>query len=184
MPKQKQKKTTTDYSFLAIKITGYHAAIDSSINYEVRDRHHHYPAAKVYSFGSRLELEGVCHYPAERDENNYAITVYGAEREADQFAMTLADCQVYSEDRLPVYRKSRGKEVPVYDVPKGVGLLERERGTPNWHGWLWVPPQTVTDMLTLIPQVKPLYLAIQQLREGRKYWIVSLTLQTNDPAVE
>ena len=55
-----------------------------------------------------------------------------------------------------VYRIVKGQQVPVYDVPKGVGFLERRRGTKAWMGCLWVPPRTVGDMLKLLPTVKPL----------------------------
>ena len=184
MAKRKSKNVTPEYSLLAIKISSYTAAIDASVNYEVRDRHHYRDDAKVYSFESRLEIEGVCTYPEERELGVYSITVYGTARHADQFALTLEDCHIRGDHGVPVYRKVRGKEVPVYDIPKSIGMLDRRRGTQSWHGWLWVPPRTVTDMLSLLPHVRPLYLGIHELREGRQHWIVGLTLQTADPATE
>ena len=45
---------------------------------------------------------------------------------------------------------------------------------------VWVSPHTVTDMLTLLPNVRPLFLTIQELRVERYRWIVGLTLQTNN----
>jgi len=183
MPRRK-KTRAEEYTFLALKLSGFDAAINASINYEVRDPRHYQDDAKVYTFGSQLDIEGVSTYPEERAGETYCLTVYGSEPCHDRFTLTLADCHVRDDHGVPMYRKVRGKEVPVYDVPKGIGHLERQRGTRTWVGWLWVLPQTVNDMLTLLPQVRPLYVDIHELRIGRQRWIVGLTLQTTDPAEE
>ena len=157
--KQKSKAVKSEYSFLAIKITGYNAAISAAVNYEVKDPHQYYDDAQVYAFDSRLEIEGICTYPDEHRDEEYSITVYGTDRKSKQFELTLADCQARDDKRLLVYRKVRGKQVPVYNIPKDVGMLEHRRATNStkkgWTGWLWVPPRTVTDMLTLLPHVHP-----------------------------
>ena len=31
-----------------------------------------------------------------------------------------------------------GEEVPVYDVPEGMGLIEKVRGSKEWSGFCWV----------------------------------------------
>tara|TARA_R110002096_G_scaffold61399_4_gene152604 strand:+ start:5253 stop:5549 length:297 start_codon:yes stop_codon:yes gene_type:complete len=98
--------------------------------------------------------------------------------------LTLADCHICDDKGSPKYRKVRGKEIPIYDIPKGIGRLERQRGTTNWLGNVWVSPQSVTDMLALLPNVKPLFLTIHEMRAERNHWIVGLTLQTKKPEDE
>jgi len=56
---KRKKKPVDEYAILGIKITGYKASVDASINYEVRDKRHYYRDAMVYSFDSSVELEGV-----------------------------------------------------------------------------------------------------------------------------
>jgi hypothetical protein len=181
---KKKKPTGPEYTFLAIKITDYSTHIDASISYKVRDTRHYQDDAKVYEFASEVELHGICTYPEDRSGDRYALTIRGSESRQGEFALTLADCHVRDDKGLPKYRRARGKEVPVYDIPKGIGLLERQRGTQSWTGWAWVSPRTITDMLTLLPHVHPLYVAIQEVKMQRARWIVSLTLQTADPANE
>lgn len=65
-----------------------------------------------------------------------------------------------------------------------IGNIQRQRNTKNWVGWCWLPPQIVSDMLTLLIQTKPLYISIHELKTGRKRWIVGLSLQTADPDEE
>ena len=82
------------------------------------------------------------------------------------------------------YRKVSGRSLPVYDIPEGLGLLDKDRGTRNWNGWLWVPEQTLTQMLILLTNVKPLYLEIHERKVKRTRWINGLRVQTTDPNEE
>lgn len=185
MPRKKKNKSKIEeYSFLAIEVNGYSAAIEAAINYEVKKPYDCDEDAKVYNFGSRLEIKGICTYPETRQGEEYSITVYGSEMREGMFDLRLKDCHVRGEDWQLKYQKVRGKEVPVYDVPKNIGMIDRIRGTKNWTGWLWVHPRIVSDMLTLLPHVRPLYLEIYERREGRRHWLTNFSLQTNDPAEE
>lgn len=184
MPTRKKTKPTDGYAFLGIKVNGYIVRINASINYDVRDPHHYHDDAMVYEFGSSLEIDGTCTYPEEREDEAYQFTIYGAEPRSGRFDLKLDDCHVRDDNGGRVYRKARGKEIPVYDVPKGIGPLERQRGTQLWTGWCWVTPLVVTDMLALLPNADPLFVGIHELKMGRKRWIVGLTLQTNDPGEE
>ena len=82
------------------------------------------------------------------------------------------------------YRKVRGNMVPVYDIPKDIGFLDKVRGGKAWSGAVWVAPQTTTDMLAVLPSVRPLYLALHELKIERRRFVSSLTLQTTHPAEE
>ena len=184
MSKEKNGHVKREHAFLAITISGYTAAIDAAINYEVNDKRFRHHDTKVYRFDSRLEIEGVCVYPESRQGEEYFISVHGSEREAGQFNLTLTGCHVRDEYGVKQYRKVRGEEVPVYDIPKEIGMLDRRPRNTAWNGWLWVPTHTISDMLALLPHVRPLYLGIYELKEKRTRWIRSVTLQTNNPAEE
>ena len=82
------------------------------------------------------------------------------------------------------YRMVRGQSQPVYEVPKGIGHLEKVRGANEWSGWTWVLPQTFTDMLTLLSNVSPIYVELHELKIGRIRHIVSITLKNTDPEEE
>jgi hypothetical protein len=173
-----------EYEFLSIEITNYKAYVNASINYEVMDKRHYYDDAKVYDFGSHLEIEGICNYPEEREGDEHHITIYSTERSFRDFELTLSDCQVRNEDSTLKYRRVRGKDVPVYNIPKGLGTLEKVRGEPLWTGCLWVKQETVTQVLSLLPVVKPLYMYIHERKIDRHRWIVNFAVQTSDPAEE
>jgi len=179
----KRKKTVEEYEFLGIKITGYKASVDASINYEVRDKRHYYRDAKVYSFDSSVELEGVCNYPEEREGEKFLFSVHGREIHEGGFDVTLSGCHVL-DDGARKYRRVRGEDVPVYEVPKGIGPIQRVRGIGGWSGWCWISPRAVSDMLALLPNVSPLYISLHERKIGRNRWINGLTLQTTDPAEE
>jgi hypothetical protein len=181
---KRKKPSIEEYSFSTVELSAFKASVDASINHEVRDPKRYRDSAKVYDFHSQLELEGIFRYPEERLKEIFQLTVYGRELDHPELTLTLKDCHVRDDQGSYKYRKVRGKESPVYDIPKNIGYLERQRGTKNWMGVVWVSQSTVTDMLTLLPSIQLLYLALHERRFGRHRGIVSVTLQTNNPEEE
>jgi hypothetical protein len=178
--KNRNKKPSVTYELLSIRLGGYRA----SVNPYARDKRHQYADPKIYSFGTSVELEGVCDYPDERSGDRYVISVHGWETEEGEFEARLSDRHVKDEDGTWKYRKVRVEEIPVYGVPDGLGLIEKVRGKNEWTGFCWVSPRTVSDMLLLLPHVSPLYISIHERKVGRTRWINGLTLQMSHPAFE
>ena len=176
--------TKDEYNFLSIKVSNYKAYVDAAINYEVRDKRHYHSDAKVYRFSSHVEIDGICTWPEEREGDEYSMTIYGNEIHPGDFKLSLSDCHVKDENWSLKYKRVRGKDVPIYDVPKGLGTLDKVRGVAAWAGNIWVPETTITNMLSLLPVVNPLYIFIHENKIERHRWIVGLTLQTTDPAEE
>lgn len=96
----------------------------------------------------------------------------------------LSGRHMMDDDGARKYRKVRGEEIPVYDVPDGLGLIEKVRGEKRWSGFCWVSPGTVSDMLALLPHVHPLYISIHERKVGRTRWINGLSLQMSHPGFE
>ena len=180
----RKKTPSVEYELLSIPLSGFVASVDASVNHKARDRRHHYRDPKIYSFGSSVELVGVCDYPEERSGESYVISVHGWETEEGEFEARLSDRHVMDEDGMRKYRKVRGKEIPMYDVPEGIDLIEKVRGEKRWSGFCWVSPGTVSDMLLLLPHVRPLYISIHERKVGRTRWINGLTLQMSHPGYE
>lgn len=181
---KRKKRPTVVHEHLAIEIENFKARIDSSLNYDVREPRYRYDEARVYEFLTAIDIEGICVWPEERADEIYRITIYGSEKHTGEFERILKDFHVRDEYGSRVYRKVRGKHVPVYDIPNGIGFLERQRGTKDWSGCVWVLPRVTLDMLALLPNLSPLYLAIHECKKGRHRRILGLALQTTNPADE
>ena len=174
----------TEYSFTAIQITNYDIYIDSSINYEVRDKRHHFDDAKIYDFSSYIKFHGSCMDSQGINDRKYEIIAYGSEAQPGDFDLKLSDCHLQDEKGFRQFRKYRGREVPIYNIPNGIGMLTRLKGSQITFGSAWVSPETITNMLAVLPHVSPIYLSIhERLIEGQR-WIIGLTLQTSDPDEE
>lgn len=163
-----------EYTILSILMSRYRLSVNASIN----------PDARIYSFGTSVELEGVCDYPEERSGESYVIDVHGYEHKEGDFEIRLSNRHVRDKDGERVYRKVRGVEVPVYDVPEGIGLLEKTSGTGKWTGYCWVSPRMISDILVMLPHIRPLYVSIHERKVGQHRWINGLSLQTSHPAFE
>ena len=102
MPRKKSKKPEYEHSFLSIKVDHYEASVDAGINYEVHDLRRCGGDEKVFSFGTQVEIKGICIYPEECAEETYTIIVYGDDRKDERFALTLKDCHAI-DDKWRVY---------------------------------------------------------------------------------
>lgn len=179
-----KKSPEPEYSILGIEVTSYIARIDSSINHYVRDQRHRTSETKVYRFYSYIEVEGIANYPDDRLGEQYKLTIFGHEPEPGMFSSKLSDYRAYDENGAPKYRKVRGQETLVYDEPKKIGYLDRQYRSKDWSGAVWVAPHIVTDMLTLLPHVRPIYIQIHVQKVDRNNRIIGLMLQTVNPAEE
>ena len=94
---------------------------------------------------------------------------------------TLADCHVCDEEGFKKYRKSRGVDKPVYDVPKGIGSLHKSHGVRQWSSALWLTPDIVSDMIVLLLSDLDIYVACHIRHENRVAWLIGLDLQTANP---
>jgi len=104
-------------------------------------------------------------------------SVYEDEATFEKDVVSLADHSLR-------YRTYRGEDVPVYDRPRSLGLLNKVRGEARWTGWLFTPTRFIADMLPLLTHGPDLFVALHERRSGRTRWIHGLSLQTNDPAEE
>ena len=181
-----RQKTIEEYTLLGIEVAGYKARSESSLNYNLRGSHPRYARDEdlIYKFVTTLEITGVSTYPSERAGDTYELTLRGHESHPGEFSETLRDYQVRDEYGVPVYRKYRGDQIPVYDGPPGLATLNKRRGERIWDVWLPMAPRLVSDILSLLVHVRPLYASIHERKMGRDRWIQSLTVQTTNPADE
>jgi hypothetical protein len=178
------KKPVEEYSLISIKVRNHKARVGASINHKANDKRYQYDELRVYQFDSFLEIAGVCNYPEERSGDRYQITVYGDQPDEGDLNARLKEFHIKDKNGDPKYRKSRGHYLPVYEIPKAVGFLQKERGENSWNGCAWVSDQTVSMMLTLLERNGPVFAELHERRVARNRWINGLTLQTTDPAYE
>lgn len=183
MPK-KTAKPKKVYTLLALRLEQYSAQVDAVINPDLHSPYFRYEGTRIYSFSSNIELGATAHWPDERAGEEFTFTIYGLSPYDEKLRQTLADRQERDEKGSLKFRKVRGQYCPVYNVPEGIGIVDKVRGTQNWSGTAWVGPNTISDMLQLLTTVAPLYIFLHELRIARKRWIKGITLQTTDPAEE
>jgi hypothetical protein len=185
--KRRSRKPTEEYTHLGIQLDDYKVRAEAEINhlaygpeYAWRDP----DEEPLYEFETHLELFGVCVYPEERAGDRYALMIYSELNPESRIYWKLQDIQEVDEFRARKYRTYRGKEIPVYLPPKGMGTLEKERGEPAWHGTIWAQPRYVNDLLVVLGHERQLYLAINERKIERQRWIRGISVQTTDPAEE
>lgn len=189
MPRKqrKAKKPEDEHTHLAVRVDRYDAHVSAGINHNAYQPQYAFDLDEddpLYRFTTHLEIVGTCTYPEVRAGDEYLVTIYGEDAPSMGMDRTLKSIQARDEHHAPVYRTYRGKRVPVFIVPKGMGLLEKIRGQARWTAWLHAAPRFVSDALVVLAQRRQVYVAIHERREQRSRWVQSLSVQTTDPAEE
>jgi hypothetical protein len=180
----RKKNSVDDYVSLAIRISKFEVTVGASINVHLRTTvpYSWDDSDSVVAPDFRLVITGICTYPETRANDSYEITVYG-ERLARE-KLTFEQIRVRDKYNVPVYRKYRGKDYPVFKVPPGIATVERLRGTSEWHAGLFVEPKTASRMLAVLSLERELYASIDEQKVDRQRWVRGFSLQTRDPANE
>ena len=177
----RKRKQREEHVYIEAKIESYEASLDASINpyaFEPQYAWNLHDDDAVLQFTSNLSVTAKLIYPEKRIGEEYEITFYGGRTSSRDLGLTLRDIHVRDEHGARKYRQYRGNEIPVYSPPKGLGLLEKVRGEPRWHGWLTAAPRFVTDALILLGQSQPMFLTIHEHKEGLARWIRNVSLKT------
>lgn len=159
MPRERQRqgKREEQHTHLAIRVDRYDAGVRASINHNVYAPQYAWnldDADPVYELTNEVTITGTATYPPERAGDTYELKMYGNDAPSHRLNLELKDVQERDEHGSPKYRQYRGKEIPVYLAPKGLGLLDKVRGEPHWTAWLFVSSRLVADAVILLGQQK------------------------------
>jgi hypothetical protein len=189
-PKKKRSsraKPLEEYTRVAMRVNSYKVRAEAALNHNARNAEYAFRDTEdepLYHFLAHVEIAATCIYPEERVGDGYQLTIYGEDHPDSDVFWKLKDVQVIGEHHAPQYREYRGKRVPVYAPPKGMGMLDKERGRPAWRGTIWAQPRFLSDALILLGQSQPLFLEVLERKIKRHRWIQGITLQSTDPAAE
>jgi hypothetical protein len=178
------RKVSQEDSYLSIKVDSYDAAAGLSVNLDLRTSvpYDYDDDDPVFTRNVRIELVGTSTYPDARAGDKYEITVYGELSERKQ--PRLKDAQVRDRHGVPAYRPCRGRQIPVFKLPRGLAVIEKRRGLREWTLCLSVLPNVTSDMLAMLSASRQLYAAVHERKVERQRWVLSFLLQTKDPAEE
>lgn len=176
-----KKVRQVEYAFLSLAVNDFSINSGISINHEVHDSRHSPPETGIYQQYSSITLRCRNIDPADPLTDTYQFSLYGQSTDSMSPELTLADYHVRDDEGFAVYRKKKGEEIPVYDLPKGMGVLAKHRGERHWSSALWLTPAIVSDMIALLLSDKEIYAACHIRYDGRVAWLNGFDLQTINP---
>jgi len=179
-----KSKGTEDYE-LHLSVGHYDATVSAGINHNAYSPHLAWNLDErdpVFEFGSDIHIKSTLIYPDERAGEQYELTFYTADAPSQNLSAVLKDLHKRDKNGVPQYREYRKKQVPVYSPPKGLGFLNKVRGEPHWTAWIRASGRFVNDTLTLLQRDGRFFVIVHVRKEERTHWILSVHLQTKDPA--
>lgn len=170
-----------EYSFLSLLVTDFHVRTGISLNHEVINAKLLSPETTIYQQYSSIELHCRNIDPDYLTTDTYQFSLYGHPLEHSTPELTLANFHVKDDKGVETYRRVKGRDVPIYNVPKGINTLTKRRGSRHWSSALWLKPQIVSDMVTLLSSDKDLYVACHLTKIERVQWLIGFDMQTENP---
>lgn len=185
--RKRPNKPDEEHSHIIIRLEHYEAGVEARVN--------HYAYAPqyawnlddddpLYEFTNQIVITGNSIYPPERQGDRYKLTIQGTESSSHRLNAKLKDIHARDKYGSPKYREYRGKQIPIYQPPHGLGLVEKVRGERCWTAWLFVAPRFINDLLVLLGHQRHLFLALHERKIDRSRWVQGMTLQTSDPTEE
>ncbi len=181
---KRRSKPKVEHEVLSLEVESFSASVDAGVDFRLRDPRYRREDAHIYRHTSQLEIECKSLSPKSRAGVTYRVTVYGEDPSEARFSLKVGDCKARGEDGRPLYDKKRGQLTPVYNIPHGIGFLQKDRGATDWSAAAWVSADNATQMLTLLMSARPLYVSLEERKEGRYRAIVNFSLQTTHPDEE
>jgi hypothetical protein len=179
-----KRKSAETHTFLSIRVDSYDVRSAAGISIFLVGTASDYLSEDedVFDSQTHLTVRGECIDPKERYGERYEVLVHG--ERASHPRLKVKDIHATDKDDLRVYRTRYGRNMPVFNVPRGIATLERRRDDRVWSAWVTVEPNLVTDMLIVLSLNRQSYLSIHEKRFERRRWIRDLSLQTTDPSTE
>lgn len=187
MPPKRSPQKQAEHINLVLRVEHYDVGVAAGINHNSYSPEFAWDLNEdepVYDFSAQVIVKGIAIYPDKRANESYELTFYTSDRSAQRLSITLKDIQNRDERGSRQYRQYRGKQIPIYSTPEGLGLLDKVRGEPRWTAWLMVSRKFASDLLIVLGHTKPAFLTLHERKEGRARWVQSVGLQTNDPLEE
>ena len=100
----------------------------SSVNHEIQDKHYHWKNPRAYESYSSVEILGFFTDPEDKMGMRYKLSIYSHDPDPGDSAKRLSDYQVRDDNGALKFHKIRGTELPVYEIPNGIGCHEKRRG--------------------------------------------------------
>src|SRR5262245_2851115 len=142
MPRRKRRgsnKSADEDTHLSLRIGGYEVRSSAGINHYARNPQYAWRDTRdepLYKFETHLEVKAICIDPKPRAGKVYNLTIYGDADPESHLYRKLKNIQALDENRSPQYRTYRGKRIPIYKAPLGMGSLEKVRGAMEWQGYI------------------------------------------------
>ena len=185
--KRQPAEPAVRYEHVTFSVDSYHVRVEADINRDATNPEYAYRDTQeqpLYQFLTHLDINGTCLAPGKRAGASCELTIYSDDNPNSAIYWKLRDVQLLDEGHAPVYRQYRGKRIPVYAPPKGIGSFGKQFGEHHWRGAVFVPPRFVTDLLLALGTARPLFLSLLEARQRRRSWLARIGLQTANPMDE
>lgn len=187
MRRKSASKAQDEYTHLELRVESFETSAMANINHDAIEPQSAWRLDEedpVYKFTSEVRISAVCEYPDKRAGEQFEVSLYGDDRPSHRLHDKLKDIRTKDEFGSPRYRKYRGREIPIFSSPDGLGMVNKVRGERAWTAWLSVTPAFADRCQAILASLPETFITLNERKVGRARWVWSLSLQSAEPSEE
>lgn len=181
------RKARPAHEHLTILIDTYHVSASASIHHDVYAPQYAWRLDlddPLYLYEIALMIDGTGIDPKAQEGHTFEVRLYGDDAPSRELDWKLSDVHDRDKHGAPRYRSYRKRQIPVFWEPKGMALLNKERGADRWDAWIPARTRFIDHALRVLREERMRYLSLHIVRESRNRWVQRVELQTTDPREE
>jgi len=182
--------TKDEWNSFGLRVTDHNVAFDWGFNSAIYDRNRRSDESSVYESSQRLSLDCIVLWPEEQAGDHYHISL--SEPLKDWFFgppknlhAKLGDFVVTDKQGNPKYRKCKLGEVPIYEPPFQIGLIDKRPG--GLSAFVTVQEEILSQMINLVLSKQATYVHLVEVikpkpegRRGKNRWVTRISVHLGE----
>jgi len=188
------KRVTTrledEWNSFGLRVTDYDVSLDWGFNSAIYDKNRRSDESPVYESSQNLTLDCVVIWPEEQEGDHYHISL--SEPLKDWFFgppknlnAKLGDFVVTDKQGNPKYRKYKHGELPIYEPPFQIGMIDKRPG--GFSAFVSVRAEILSQMINLVLSKHAIYVHLVEMikpkpegRRGKNRWVTRISVHLGE----
>jgi len=189
--KKATRKPKDEWNTFGLRVFDYNVTLEWGFNSTIHDKRFRSDDSPVYAANQYLHLDCVVIWPEEQEGDIYHITLSEPLKDwffgpPTDFNVKLGQFAVEDKDGNRKYGKYKGQEIPIYNPPFEIGMINKSSG--EYQAWARVEANFLAQMIKLVLSQNTLYVRIGEwikpkppgAGRGRNRWINGISIHLGD----
>jgi hypothetical protein len=187
--KKSSRKKLEEWNSFGLRALDYNINFEWGFNSTIFDKRFRSDDSPVYESHQYLNLSCVVLWPEEQSGDVYYLRLSEPLKDwffgpPTDFGVKLGEFPARAKKGNRKYRKFKGEDIPLYDPPYQIGMIEKNRG--QFYASASVETEILSRMINLALSGKTIYVHLREILKpkpsgrGKNRWITGVSLHMGE----